>query len=210
MVESQIRPGNVSHEGIIEAFREIPREWFVPETLKGVCYADEETEFGKGRFLLAPALHARMIEETKPSPEDIVLDIGGSNGYSAAIWSRIVSTVINLEDCSVDLEAVSELWRQTESHNVAAYQGNLNEGVSFHKPYDIIFVGGAVASPPENLLTQLGEGGRLVTVLIEPGKRTGSIFRFVRETAGNISSLRLDDASCPYLPSFMPEPEFVF
>ncbi len=210
MVDSQIKPVGVDNEKILSAYRELPRERFVPETLKGVSYIDRDLGIGGERYMLAPALHARLIHESRPQPGEVVLDIGGGSGYSAAIWSRLVSTVIALEEDQEILDRAARLWRETESFNIAGVIGPLTAGAPQHQPFDIIFLNGAVSSPPDELIGQLGPNGRLMTVLIEPGERFGNAVRYNKNANGYVSCLRLFYASCPHLCGFFQERGFVF
>jgi len=208
MVDSQIRTSDVRHQGVLEAFRNVKRELFVPEHLEGVCYLDEELDIGGSRFLLAPALQARLMQEGEPSTNDVVLDVGGGTGYSAALWSRLVSTVIALEENQELLNTATKLWQQLESYNIAPVYGRLEDGAQQYQPFDIVFLNGAICEPPEKLLGQLKEGGVLLTVMIESGRRNGCAVKFQKDTEGHITRSRLFDAACPYLHGFCKEKAF--
>ncbi|MGV1015523.1 MAG: protein-L-isoaspartate O-methyltransferase, partial [Methyloceanibacter sp.] len=65
MVESQLRPNEVTDAGVLAAMRTLPRELFVPPALRGLAYMDEALEVfpsidgAPARFLLAPMVLAR-------------------------------------------------------------------------------------------------------------------------------------------------------
>ena len=100
MVEGQILPNNVTDERIAEAFLEIPREPFVPSTMRAVAYVDEDMPVAPGRCLLAPVVLARLLQAAAIGPEDAVLDVGCASGYSTAVLARLASAVVALE-CDV-------------------------------------------------------------------------------------------------------------
>ena len=83
--------------GILQSFETVPRELFIPEKLQGVAYTDENIDIGQGRFVMEPIIHAKLLQAVLPVAGDIVLDIGIGSGYSSAILSPLVTTVIALE-----------------------------------------------------------------------------------------------------------------
>jgi len=93
MVVSQLQPAGIMDERVIEAYRSVPRETFLPENLKSVCYLDESIALGNGRFLLEPLLHGLMVDELEIQPGETVLNIGDDTGYSAAIVTKLGGNV---------------------------------------------------------------------------------------------------------------------
>src|SRR3546814_110876 len=89
MVESQIRANNVTDPPLVEAFLSVPREMFVPKTMRGIAYVDEDLSLGAGRYLMEPMVLARLLQLAQVGPEDLVLDIGSTTGYSAAVLARL-------------------------------------------------------------------------------------------------------------------------
>lgn len=210
MVDCQLGPNGVTDPAILAAFASVPREDFVPASLRGVACLDEEVRFGDGRFLVEPSVHARLLAAAAPKSSDIALDIGGGNGYPAAILSHLVSTVIVLEGDEAALAEAAKLWAKLSVCTAAGVVGALEKGVGAHAPYNLIVINGAVARIPEEILAQLAPGGRLVTVLQENPDAQGRAVLVLRE-AGNIFSRKvLFDASVPYARGFAPRPGFVF
>ena len=97
MVEGQVKPNKVTDEGVVDAMLEVPRELFVPKSLRGVAYVDEDIQVAPGRYLVEPMILARLLNEATVRPTDIVLDVGGGTGYSAALLARLASTVVAVE-----------------------------------------------------------------------------------------------------------------
>ena len=98
MIDSQIHPMGVVSEKLLEVFDVVPREEFVPDHMRGICYCDEEIEIEKGRYLMEPSVVARMIQALEPKSEHVALTIGTGTGYNASILSHLVSTVVALEE----------------------------------------------------------------------------------------------------------------
>jgi protein-L-isoaspartate(D-aspartate) O-methyltransferase len=210
MVDCQIHPSGISTSAILQAFGAIPREEFLPASVRGMAYADENIAIDKERFLLEPAIHARMIEALAPTKDDVVLDIGGSTGYSAAILSSLVQTVIAVEDKNRYIDDATQIWNRLGVCNVAAFKGPLPKGNPENAPFGLIFMNGAVSEIPETLVEQLSPRGRLITILRKPGEVLGRVTLVQSLGEKGFSSYTLFEAGCPYLPGFEPKPAFTF
>ena len=208
MVESQLRTNKVTDLRLLGAFETVPRELFVPEPLRGIAYIDEDVALGGGRFVMEPRVLARLLQAAQPGPEDVALDLGCGSGYATAILSRLVATVVALEDDAALATAVNRTLGELEIDNAVVVEGRLTEGYPKQAPYNVILLGGAVAEVPAAIADQLAEGGRLVTVVSAgPGLGRATL---MRRDGGVISSRVLYDAALPVLPGFEAEPGFVF
>jgi len=213
MVESQIRPNKVYDPRLIAAFSTLPRERFVPDALMGVAYVDEDLEIAPGRYLTEPAVLGQMIEAARVNETDTVLDIGCGTGYSTAVLARLAGTAIGLEpDATLNARA-SQLMLELGIDNAVMVSGEPTKGHQDQAPYDVILLGGAVDEVPQALLDQLGEQGRLITVIsnrqLSDRSHAGQATIFLR-AEGGIARRRLFDAAVPPLPGFAPEAGFVF
>lgn len=210
MVDCQIETAGVAHPEILKAFSSVPREKFVPKIARNVAYMDEDLVFGQDRFLPEPITHARMLEAVKPKKEDVVLDISNTNGYSAAILSPLVTTIICAEAEKSVISPAAKLWEELEVINAVGVHSPLIEGCPEHAPYDLIFMAGSVSEIPQNITAQLSEGGRLVAVVRKAGEAIGRATLVESLGEKGFSSYTLFDAGCPYLPGFEPKPAFNF
>ncbi len=208
MVESQLRTNKVTDLRLLGAFETVPRELFVPERLRGIAYIDEDVALGGGRFVMEPRVLARLLQAAQPGPEDVALDLGCASGYATAILSRLVATVVALEDDAALATAANRTLGELEIDNAVVVEGRLTEGYPKQAPYNVILLGGAVAEVPAAIADQLAEGGRLVTV-VSAGHGLGRA-TLMRRDGGVISSRVLYDAALPLLPGFEAAPGFVF
>lgn len=171
MVESQVRPSDVTDRRITAAMSELPREAFVPDHMRPLAYIDEEIALQAekagqkaARKLLAPRTLAKLIQALDLSDTDVVLDVGCATGYSSAVMSLIAETVVALESDAELAEKASEILTDIGRDNVVIVSGALRDGYASEGPYDAIFVGGEVSAVTEELLDQLKDGGVLVTI----------------------------------------------
>lgn len=207
MIDGQLRPSRVTWAALLDAMAEVPRERFVPPGVSGIAYVDEDLAIGNGRFLIEPLTLARLIQAAAPGPTDVVLDVGAATGYSTAVLARLAGTVVALEhDRPLADQAVATL-KQLAVGNVQAVVGPLGDGHPRRAPYNVILINGAVEHVPDALMAQLGEGGRLATVIGSDPVGRATLFTKRRGVA---SSRILFDATAPVLKDLAKEPGFVF
>jgi protein-L-isoaspartate(D-aspartate) O-methyltransferase len=208
MVDSQVRPSDITDRRIPRAMLAVERERFVPAHRRAVAYMDGHIRLSDadgGRFLLAPRLLAKLLQSLDLSDDAVVLDIGCGSGYSTAVIARIASRVVALESDEQLAREARALLGALAGVKVAT--GPLVDGVADEGPYDGILVNGAVEVMPPALLDQLKDGGRLVAV-----QRVGIVGAATlwQRSGTHFDARTLFEAEAPLLPGFQRKPEFVF
>lgn len=210
MVDAQVRANDVTDLRIVSAMMSTPRERFVPAKLSDFAYIDDDLLVKDGappRYLMEPMVLAKLLQAADVRPSDLVLDVGAGAGYSAAVLADLAGQVVALEE-DIDLLAQgSGVLVDLGVLNVAFVQGPLAAGWPGEAPYDVILLNGAVDSVPEELLTQLKPGGRLVAMV---GRGRAGRATVYTNTTGGIGSRVVFDAAVPVLPGFEARPSFVF
>ena len=207
MVDSQLLPNKVTDARLVEAMGAVPREAFLPQSLRGVAYMDEDLPVAPGRYVIAPMVFARLVQAAAIRDTDTVLDLGCSSGYSAAVLARLAGVVVAVEeDAGLAAQASANL-AANGAENAAVTTAPLNAGYPAQAPYNAIVIEGAVEDVPVPLLDQLAEGGRLVVVLA--GRGIGKATLYTRKD-GVVGHRQLFDAGLPLLPGFAREAGFVF
>lgn len=210
MVESQVRPSDVTDRRVISAMLEIPREQFVPEAMRTLAYGDGAVSIvapadRSGRALMAPRTLAKLVDLARIERKDIVLDVGAGTGYSSALLARLAETVVGLEADAGLAGAATRNLNALSVDNAAIVQGPLTEGWRDVAPYAAIILQGSVDAVPQTLLAQLAEGGRLVAIVNEGPVGRARIWR----RRGDAYDVReAFDASAPLLPGFAAAPAF--
>ncbi len=210
MVDSQIQTAGVTAASVLDSFRTVPREMFVPDALRDVAYTDEDLNLGNGRFLMEPMILARMVHDSNIKAADVVLNIGDSSGYASAILSTLASTVVTVETSPGMLDQARRVWAENGYCNIAMISGDLTEGCPEHAPYSLIFMNGSVTEIPDIFLAQLSLHGRLMTIWKPAGAKIGTAVIIERIGDGKYATRKLFDAFTPYIIGFEPRSEFSF
>lgn len=182
MVNGQVLPVGVTDRNVIAAMLAVPRENFVPTTLKPIAHIDTDLQLKPGlggspsRFLMAPGTFAKLLEAARIRSTDTVLDIGCATGYSSAVIAHIGGSVTALE-CDEELAATATTnLTDLNIENVAVVTGPLERGWPARAPYDVIVMGGSVQNLPDALVPQLEQGGRLVAIIDHGGVSSGHLY----------------------------------
>ncbi len=205
MVDTQIRPSDVTSHSVIGAMLEVPREAFVPPDMREIAYAGAELPLGGGRAMLEPRSLAKLLDGLAIRPAEMVLHVGCGLGYGTALLARMAEFVVALEEDEALAGEAESLLAEHGVDNVAVVRGPLREGVARHAPYDAILIEGAIEELPGALADQLREGGRIATILSEGGTTAA---RIGHKSNGRIFWRFLFDAAAPVLPGFAVEPAF--
>ena len=168
MINEQLIARGIDDDAVLEAFRTVPREKFVPQERREDAYRDGPLPIGEGQTISQPYIVASMIQALQPKPEDKILEVGIGSGYAAAVLSRVVESVYGVERYSSLGQQAEERLREVECTNVEVHIGDGTKGWSKEAPYDGIMVSAAAPGIPDELLEQLVVGGCLV---IPAGKK---------------------------------------
>jgi protein-L-isoaspartate(D-aspartate) O-methyltransferase len=175
LIDSMILRGMLDSPHIIDAFREVDRKYFVPESFEDHIYIDAPLPIGNNQTISQPSTVAFMLEKLKPKEGDKVLDIGSGSGWTTALICHIVG-----EKGSVTgLERMDELVEQGEENLSKLQFGShcriQRAGEKLGLPgeqFDRILVSASADEIPEELFLQLKVGGTLVIPV------RNSIFKF--------------------------------
>lgn len=175
MVDSQLRVSGVNAELVRERMSAVPRENFVPETARSIAYMDRAIPLGNGRFLAAPLVQGKMLEEAAPLKTDRALLVDGGSGYMAELLRPVVGT----------LETISP----EEALAKSRAKGD----------FTLLVIDGAIEQLPQQLSQRLADNARVVTGLVVRGLTRLAIGRKV---AGEVALIPLAEIGMPVLPEF--------
>jgi protein-L-isoaspartate(D-aspartate) O-methyltransferase len=211
MVDGQVRPSDVTDIRIIDAMLAVPREAFVPENKRALAYLDLDLNVSEGggakRFLIKPAVLAKMLQAAEIKQTDRVLVVGCASGYAAAVIAQFAGQVTATESEPGLAAKARDILSRNGCENVAVGTVAAAEGDSANAPFDVIVVNGATEIVPVQLYAQLRNGGRLVGVFAMSSPARATI---VTRSHGDFGNRALFDAAAPVLPGLERVPAFVF
>lgn len=177
---------------IIEAFKNIQREDFLPENMENMAELNEALPIGYGQTISQPLTVAFILEKLQPMPGDKILDVGSGSGWTSALLSEIVGPKGKI----IALEVVPEL-KEFGEKNVAKYnfieEGRCqfvctdgSKGYQQEAPFNKILCSASARNKiPQAWKDQLKIGGRIVTpinssiwLLIKKGDNQFEEFEF--------------------------------
>jgi len=205
MVDRQVRPSDVTKYPVIEALLSVHREAFVPIAEKAVAYAGEHFNLGAGRVILDPRVFAKMLDTLNVGPSDLVLDIGCTTGYSAAVIAHIAEAVVGVEADEHLAHEAEETLAQQSVDNAIIVHAPMHEGAARHGPYDAIMIEGGVGDAiPDAIADQLKDGGRIVAIFMDEASMNGAAgqCRLGLKTGDQIAWRPVFDATAPVVPGF--------
>jgi len=205
MVDSQVRPSDVTKFPIIDALLRVPREVFVPEELKEAAYVGENLPLASNRVLLEPRSFAKMLDALNIQPHELVLDLGVGLGYSAAVIAHLAEAVVAIEEDPDLAREATERLSEYGADNVAVVTAALAAGEPHHGPYDVIMVEGAVEAVPDAILAQLKEGGRIAAIFVDGS--LGAV-RLGYKVNNTVSWRFAFNAGAPVIPGFERQDQF--
>ena len=199
MVDTQIRPSDVTKFPIIDAMMSVPREAFVPRNLREAAYIGENIDLGGGRVVMEPRTLAKMLDALDIQGDELVLDIGCALGYSSAVMARMAEAVVAVEENADMAGEAQGLLAENGADNVVLHEGPLGQGAAEHGPYDVIVLQGAVEHLPDALLDQLKDGGRIACLFMEGAL---GVVRSGYKIDGEMTWRFSFNAGAPVLPGF--------
>ena len=205
MVDTQVRPSDVTKFPIIDAMLNVAREAFVPDEMREAAYVGENIDLSDGRVVLEPRTLAKMLDALDIQPDELVLDVGCGLGYSSAVIARLGEAVVAVEEDADMAREAQSLLSANGADNAAVVEGRLVEGAKKHGPYDAIILQGGVAHVPDTILDQLKEGGRIAALFMEDSL---GIVRIGHKIGGSVTWRFSFNAAAPVLPGFERVPTF--
>ncbi len=206
MVDTQVRPSDVTKFPILEAMLEVPRESYVPDSKREEAYISENVVLGASRVMLEPRTFAKLLDALDIDPDEVILDIGCGLGYSTAVIARLADAVVAIEE-DADMAAEAQaILSGNDVDNAAVIEGVMADGAAKHGPYDVIILEGAVEQVPAAILEQLKEGGRIGCIFMEDAL---GMARIGYKIDGNVAWRFAFNATAPILPGFERSKTFV-
>jgi protein-L-isoaspartate(D-aspartate) O-methyltransferase len=153
-------------DSVSAAFDATPRSWFLPRRSRGRAAYDGPIEIGRGQTNSQPRTVDAMLRLLEVRRGDRVLDVGSGSGWTTALLAHLTGPTgevvgVELEPTLVEfgcanLARVARPWSRIEQ----ALPDVL--GWPPGAPYDKVLVSAEPRTLPQELVDQVGVGGRMV------------------------------------------------
>ncbi len=192
-----LRRSGIRDRRVLEAMRRVPREHFVPPTVRHAAYEDHPLPIGEGQTISQPYIVALMTQALALQPGEKVLEIGTGSGYQAAILAELGADLYTVEVRPLLLEAARRRLEALGYEGIHYRLGDGHLGWPEFAPYDAIIVTAAPREIPPALVAQLAEGGRMV-IPVGPTAGLQTLWLLLKDEEGNIE--RVDLGGVAFVP----------
>ena len=189
LVDFLIEEGWLKTPRIIEAFRKIKREDFLPENEKNLAELNSALSIGFGQTISQPLVVAFMLEQLQPQKGDKILDVGSGSGWTSALLAEIVGEKGKV----IAIEIVPEL-KEFGERNVSKYNfiekgivqfvcEDGSKGYQEESPFGKILASASAWKIPLAWKEQLKVGGRIVAPV------ANSIWLFIKRSQNEFEEI---------------------
>ncbi len=195
----RLRDKGIRDELVLQVMLEIPRHIFVDEALASRSYDDTALPIGFGQTISQPYIVARMTEILLNSgPLSKTLEVGTGSGYQAAVLSKLVDNLYSVERIKGLLTKAKARFSELNLRNIRTTLATNEYGWARNAPYDAIILTAAPKKLPTDILSQLGEGGRLLAPVGPAGKQE---LVLITKTSNGFEKIIIEQVSfVPLLP----------
>jgi protein-L-isoaspartate(D-aspartate) O-methyltransferase len=155
------RAQGVRDARVLEAFRRVRREDFVPPEWGAQAYRDRPIPIPHGQVTTQPSLVAQMVAGLRLRGQERVLEVGTGLGFQTAILAQLAAEVFSVERFP-NLAAWAEgNLRRAGIDNAHVFVGDGTLGLPAHAPFGALVVSAASPRVPNPLVEQIVPGGRI-------------------------------------------------
>lgn len=168
----QLSKKGIQNKNVLNAIGKIPRHLFFDyntflPALLDHAYSDKALPIGAGQTISQPYTVAFQTEHLNILPGDKVLEIGTGCGYQTAVLIEMGAKVFSIERQKELFNKTKFLLPNLGYKNQKLIFGDGYKGLPQFAPFDKIIVTAAAPFIPNDLLSQLKNGGEMIIPLGE-------------------------------------------
>lgn len=192
MVEQQIRTWNVTKDTILELFRQVHRENFVPTNQTNQAFFDLNIQLANNQCMMLPKEEARIIQTLDIQPHETILEIGTGSGFMTALLAQLGKQVHSIDIYPEFQKSAKEKFKTLNLQNITLEQNDVAQRLNNEQYYDVIVVTGGLYSIPQTYFDALNDTGRLFCPIGKPGLLTACIYQKDGETLKKSGLFEMD------------------
>ena len=185
MVLEQLIKRGIKKKDVIEAFKKIRRDIFIPPHLKTRAYDDAAIEILPNQTISQSYVVALMLELLELNKEQRVLEIGTGTGWQTMLLSCLAKEVYSIDIRETLNEfARDRLFNIFSSKNVKLKTDDGYNGWKEFSPFDRIIVGCSTDEIPPELISQLSDNKGIMVIPV--GKENNQKLKVVKKNKEKI------------------------
>ena len=161
MILGQFLPESIKNKKILNVYESVAREKFLPNHFKSLAYSDLNIKVTEARHSPSPLNSAKIFQEAKFTGKEVVLLIGANFGYEATVLSKIVDTVIAIEEDKKLFNLGVRNIKDLNIENLVFLNCKHTHGYKKFGLYDIIICLDLTCIIKEVLIDQLVDQGKI-------------------------------------------------
>ncbi len=165
-----LRIKGIRDSKVLDAIGKVPRHLFMDSGFIQFAYRDQAFPIGAGQTISQPYTVAYQSELLQVKEHDKILEIGTGSGYQAAVLIEMGASVFTIER-QKELFVKAQILLPKMGYNPKFFLGDGYKGLPTYGPFDQIIVTAGAPFVPEDLLSQLKIGGRMVIPVGDKSKQ---------------------------------------
>jgi protein-L-isoaspartate(D-aspartate) O-methyltransferase len=165
---------------VLEAMNRIPRHFFLDPVFETQAYEDIAFRIAAGQTISQPSTVAYQSTLLNVQNGHKVLEVGTGSGYQSCVLLELGAKVFTIER-QRELYDKTTVFLRSMGYNPKFFYGDGYKGLPTYGPFDRILVTCGAPFVPEELLSQLTDGGIMVIPVGE-----GKTQRMTRIVRGNL------------------------
>lgn len=165
MVGQQVRSWQVLDERILDLFKQVHREDFVPVQYRNLAFADLNIPLAHGQVMMKPGVEGRMLQSLELKPDDTVLEIGTGSGYITACLAALAKRMCTVEIFADLLQSAEKKLKDSQIDNVEFFNVDVMGDWLPEQAHDVVVVCGSVPVIPDRFKEWVNPGGRLFAIV---------------------------------------------
>lgn len=167
MIEQQIRTWEVLDQDVLDLLNEIHREDYVPESFKGLAFADIRIPMEHQQSMMMPKEEARLLQSLNLNGEESVLEIGTGSGYLTALIARRCKTLKSIDIHQDFFESASIKLERSGIENIELSTCDALDLLASSNKYDVVVLTASLPKMDERFLNLVNDNGKLFAVIGE-------------------------------------------
>ena len=180
MVKNQLEPNKIKDPIVLNLFKKIPKEYFLPKDIETNLYSDSDITLGIKRGYLKNLHIAQLINYSEIKKKHKILHIGALTGYVTSLLANLCLEVFAIE---TDRKLILELKKNIDKFdlkNIKIIDGTFEKGCASKGPFDRIIIDSPVAKLDNEIIDQLNDNSGKIIMIKKEGNNLSKAIKITK------------------------------